>query len=304
MPRIQLSKDTAIRTFPKMPDRLDPLAADADTLRRYGIPQRPQSPYLQEIWTSALRSRPQFVQPSFRQVREPAEAAPDFIPSFLPPEADSVLAGAYADSPNLDERVVWINSELTVPSLSFPANYREEHEDNYKLEAWIGIHRESEVSVWCGYVGTVTWQQNKAVSEFVPTWQWAPDERVEIENFPLSAGDKIACLICVDPVFSSKADVYYYNRTEGRITHFRIDDYRNLRGTRAGWYVRPSLITSEGPVLAYFASIYFDACFAGTEDANILYPTTPVYLQDINTSKNIVYASILSDVRTRVDHAL
>ncbi len=293
MPRIKLTPTLEIQTFPRIPASYRSGKAEPDALRRYGLPERPNEAALAGLWDDLLKERPEIIQPSFHVV-EGAAAVP------LLPQEDSLLAGAFVDAPE-DDWFTWITATWTVPSLHFPDNYDEAHEDDYNLEAWIALHKDSPASLWCGYIGNVRWEQDGPVVTYTPMWQWAQEPKVAIEDFPLTAGDTITCLICMD-IETGRARIYYSNRTSGMALSFMVRGRDHTIGTRAGWYVKPSIVTSSGPVLARFAALYFDGCYAGTEDHAVLAPTTPVYLTDLQTDKPIVVASLLTERVCRVGY--
>jgi hypothetical protein len=301
VPRVRIAKDLEARTFRTPPARFDPRRADEAALDRYGFPPRPKDGPLLDMWLAALSHKLEVVQTEFAPVGgdNPAAAA------LLAPDTDNLLGGAYVDVPQ--GHASWVASDWTVPSLYFPTNVQRDRDEDYDLEAWIAIHESvqgSEGSLWCGYIGHVSFSGGKTVSTYKPVWQWAPRQRVEIENFPLSAGDTVACVICMSPDSTNDARIYYHNKTAGRATAFYVSAGERIRAKRAGWYVRPSLVTPEGPVLPFFASIYFDACHAGTYDGLLMNPETPLFLEDLTTGQDVTVTSILSPTLLRVSHTV
>jgi hypothetical protein len=134
---------------------------------------------------------------------------------------------------------------------------------NYASE-WVGIDgwgsndvlqagTETQITevLWFTFANVYTW------------WEWFPAGEVAITNLPVSPGDVMYCLICVNSTTS--ATVYFSNQATGVSTNFTITapSKTTLAGNSAEWVVERPTINGNVASLTDYDVDYFDECLAG-----------------------------------------
>jgi len=97
-------------------------------------------------------------------------------------------------------------------------------------------------------------------------WEWFPANEVAITNLPVSAGDTMYCLICVNS--TNTATVYISNESTGVWTRFSITAPKGttLVGNSAEWIVERPSVNGAITSLADYKVEYFDEGIAGLSD--------------------------------------
>ncbi len=101
----------------------------------------------------------------------------------------------------------------------------------------------------------------------MPWWEWFPAGEVAITNLPVSAGDIMYCLICVNS--TTTATVYLTNQSSGVSTSFSITAPRGttLVGNSAEWIVERPTVNGSVANLTDTKAVYFDEGMAGLTGA-------------------------------------
>jgi hypothetical protein len=101
------------------------------------------------------------------------------------------------------------------------------------------------------------------ISNVYTWWEWYPAGEVAITNLPVSPGDVMYCLICVNSTTS--ATVYFSNQATGVSTNFTITapSGTTLAGNSAEWVVERPTVNGSVASLTDYDLVYFDECLAG-----------------------------------------
>jgi Peptidase A4 family len=104
------------------------------------------------------------------------------------------------------------------------------------------------------------------VRQIYAWWEWFPADEVAITNLPVSAGDTMYCLICVNS--TTTATVYISNQSTGVLTRFSITapNGTTLVGNSAEWIVERPTVNGALTSLADYKVDYFDEGIAGLSD--------------------------------------
>jgi peptidase A4-like protein len=269
----KLPKGGTIRRFSLPPDGFKPLEAEDRELRVYGFPRRPtENPELLKRWQTAYDRKLRFIRPVFRRIdwkrrRIPGKAG---LKKAHGVEQSNIWSGAVVHV--RDKTVRWVASEWTVPN-AYPPPDGGAPLVWYSASTWIGIDGDgspdvlqagcdSDVMSFFGF----TWRQ------LMPWWEWFPEDTHWISNFPVSQGDTMSCVICVDPGSTTAAEIYMLNSTNGAHTSFAVtaSNGTSLVGNCAEWIVEALEIDTSVPELASYGSVYFDGCVAGASDQTLL----------------------------------
>ena len=98
-------------------------------------------------------------------------------------------------------------------------------------------------------------------------WEWFPADEVAITNLPVSAGDVMYCLICVNSPTS--ATIHLTNQSSLVSTSFTIEPPSSTRlvGNSAEWIVERPSVDGSTAKLSDFEIVYFDKGIAGLSGA-------------------------------------
>lgn len=287
MPVTELAGGITVHTFRPPLEDFDPIKADDRELIAYGLPGRPEDPSLRERWENVLGRKIRMIQPVFRQIEHRHGRLPQRLPqrtaerrSGVSPHAvDStdIWAGALLEAPAGD-RFAWIEGTWTVPDAYPPAN--PEAGITYSASTWVGIDGfdGSNDVLQIGVDSLVLYEFNAVIHTHLVWWEWFPGATFEITNLPVSPGDTVNGLVCVDPGSATTASVSLYNVTSNIAASFRATapDGFGLVGNTAQWIVE-RLVSDTGthvPELARFGDVYFDEANAGTVGHQLLHGGT------------------------------
>jgi hypothetical protein len=105
-------------------------------------------------------------------------------------------------------------------------------------------------------------------------------------NFPVSQGDTMSCVICVDPGSAVSAEIYLMNLTNGAHTSFSVTapEGWSLAGDSAEWILEALALDTDEPALASYGSVYFDGYVAGDSNQNLIQAGdgNPMNMTDFN----------------------
>jgi hypothetical protein len=268
------SKGFRIRTYEPPPADFNPLTASPRLLLRYGFPTRPDAKATAEVrklWDKAF-SRPRtWITPEFREVRGKRHG-PAKKPSRRPRAragASSKIAnatssnwsGSVAFAP-VNRTFGWIEGQWTVPN-PHTATF-----GSYYASEWIGIDGWGSGDVL--QAGTETEIIDVGIFSFTQVyawWEWFPAGEMAITNLPVSPGDVMYCLICVNSTTS--ATVYISNQSSLVTTSFSIaaPTGTTLVGNSAEWIVERPTVNGSVANLTDYKVVYFDEGIAGLSGA-------------------------------------
>lgn len=268
------SKGFRIRTYEPTPDGFDPLTAVPSQLLHYGFPTRPDSeisPKLWKVWEEKL-SRPRtWITPVFRELegRTHGAAIKAGDRPLEKPTGSAKIANA--TSSNWSGSVAfapagrtfgWIEGEWTVPNPHAPLF------GSFYASEWVGIDGWGSPDVL--QAGTETEILDIGIikaSQIYAWWEWYPSGEVAISNLPVSPGDLMYCLICVNS--DTTATVYITNESSLVSTHFTITAPAGtvLNGNSAEWIVERPSVNGAITSLSDYKTVYFDEAVAGLAGA-------------------------------------
>jgi hypothetical protein len=258
----------SIRTHPLPPDGFNPRTASPLELRRYGLPQRPDPairPELATRWDEIFSRKLTYITPTFGPMQE-------LLPGIERrgrPRQDVVTvthpywSGAVVHA-TAGETFTWVLGQWNVPDVAPPAK----GQGSWYSFAWIGIDGNSDVTQ-IGTIQSVSVDANGNLSKdcyAVYEW-WVAGQTTPwhaITNFPVSFGDTMLGLICLD----TPTEAYFnlLNVTSGILAPFHyfgppagIASLEN----QAEWILEHPGVTGASPQLPNFGEIYFDSAMGG-----------------------------------------
>jgi len=258
-----------IRIHPTPPSDFDPRAASALELRRYGLPQRPDPavrPDLATRWDAVFSRKLRYITPEFTPVRE---LAPDIERQpRLQPEVtvtNPTWSGTVVHAPR-GQAFGWVTGEWNVPDV-MPVD---DGRGSWVSLAWIGIDGISDVT----QIGTLQSVTNVfgPVTKLCYAWfEWYPDTWTAISNFPVSFGDTMSGLVCLES--PTEASYSMINITQGTHTGWR---YFSAPGSTTSlenqveWVLERPYVGGAQAQLPNFGEIYFDSAVGGQGLENVV----------------------------------
>ena len=251
-----------IRLHPLPPDGFNPRVASPLELRRYGLPQRPDPairPQLAARWDQIFSRKLTYITPTFRsmhellprvQLRHPRQ---DLVTFPLP-----TWSGTVVHAPD-NETFTWVLGQWNVPDVAPPA----EGQGDWYSVAWIGIDGNADVTQ-IGTLQSVSADASGNLSKTCYAWyEWFPNSFAAITNLPVSFGDTMLGLICMES--PTEAFFNLLNLTSGIHAGFTFtapDGTVSLEN-QAEWILERPEIGSVNPPLPNFGAVYFDSAMGG-----------------------------------------
>ncbi len=253
----------SIRTYEPPPADFDPLTAPDSLLLRYGFPSRPdaqQFPELRKRWERELSHKMNYIVPTFHVI-EGMTHGPGRTSETGASGTSLNWSGCVVLVPSSGDSFQWIEGRWTVPN-----PYPSTSDGNWDWASeWIGIDG------WNGsgdvlQAGTETdaiYTNGSIQRNCYAWWEWfhmGDSGAVSIDNFPVSPGDAIYCLLCVHSTTSGS--FFMRNVSSGDSTSFTVTAAPgvSLVGNCAEWIVeRPTVLaTNSLSSLADYSMVYFD----------------------------------------------
>jgi Peptidase A4 family len=266
----KLSKGFSVRTYAATPEGFDPREATDRQLLSHGLPRRPDAekePEWRAAWDKAFTRPTTWIVPEFHELNDRSHgrvrpAARKKLPSLSEAAAlANATSGNWSGAADFSAKgkpYRWVAGQWTVPNPHAPGA------GSYYASEWVGIDgwnsndvlqagTETEITeiLWFNIANVYTW------------WEWFPAGEVAITNLPVSAGDVMYCLICVNSTTS--ATVYFSNQSSGVSTSFTITAPAGttLVGNVAEWIVERPTIGGNVASLTDYDIVWFDECLAG-----------------------------------------
>jgi hypothetical protein len=259
-----------IRTFTPPPAGFDALRASDRELLVYGFPTRPDptaQPDLHAKWAAIYAKPLQHITPSFR-LQQNVTHGPGHQNATDPRLVQHALSfnnwsGAVA-SPPAGDTFSWVAGVWKVPAPRSPAGRCDG--DWYYSSTWIGIDgaNGSQDVLQAGTEQDEQCVNGQVQQNLYAWWEWFPANSVAVDNFPVSVGDSISCLICAGS--STTAEVFLTNQTKNIHTAFGITapGTTSLIGNCAEWIVERPSVNNVLTQLPDYGEADFTESFAGT----------------------------------------
>jgi hypothetical protein len=277
-------KDIGVRLFSTPPAGFDPLTAEPRELLAYGFPARPDArtePKLYAQWRRRASRRYTRIEPEFVRntdkvhgpMRGPSATSTGAHASAVADATSTNWSGSAVFAASAD-KFSWVEGEWTVPDPADPKGGK----SSYYSSAWVGIDGWGSPDVL--QAGTESSLVN-GVRRVYAWWEWYPDYEVAISNFPVSPGDTMYCLICVNS--PTTASIYLTNDSTDQSTSFNITapSGTTLVGNCAEWIVETPSVGGQPTTLPDYGVVYFDDGLA-SQKAGLAYANlgTPITLVD------------------------
>jgi hypothetical protein len=180
------------------PKGFDPRTASARELRRYGLPQRPDPamrPQLAARWDEIFSRKITYVTPTFRPLEEllPGVKPRGRLRQDLVTVPNSTWSGAVVHATG-SQTFTWVLGQWNVPDVAPAAGGK----GSQYTFAFIGIDGNTDVTQ-IGTIQSVSTAANGSVSKSCyAVYEWFPNSWSAITNLPVSFGDTMIGLICLD----------------------------------------------------------------------------------------------------------
>ena len=247
----------SVRAHPLPPKGFDPRTASARELRRYGLPQRPDPalhPKLAARWDEIFSRKITYVTPAFRPLEEllpgikrRARPRRDFVTV-----TNSTWSGAVVHATG-SQMFTWVLGQWNVPDLAAAAGGGSQY-----TFAFIGIDGNTDVT----QIGTVQSVSGASKSCYA-VYEWFPNSWSAITNLPVSFGDTMIGLICLDS--PTEAFFSLLNVTAGIHAGFVFDAPAGTASleNQAEWILERPEVGGVNPPMPNFGEIYFDSAMGG-----------------------------------------
>jgi Peptidase A4 family len=252
-----------VRTHPLPPKGFDPRGASARELRRYGLPQRPDPavrPQLAARWDEIFSRKITYIAPTFRPLEEllPGVKRRGRPRRDLVTVTNSTWSGAVVHATG-SQTFTWVLGQWNVPDVAPAAGGAG---GQYTL-AFIGIDGNTDVTQ-IGTVQSVSTATDGSLSKSCyAVYEWFPNSWSAITNLPVSFGDTMIGLICMDS--PTEAFFSLLNVTSGVHAGFVFDAPAGTVSleNQAEWILERPDVSGVNPPMPNFGEIYFDSAMGG-----------------------------------------
>jgi hypothetical protein len=252
-----------IRLHPLPPDGFNPRAVSPLELRHYGLPQRPDPairPQLAARWDEIFSRKLTYITPTFRSMREllPGIERQRPLRQDLVTVTNANWSGAVVHATS-SETFTWVLGQWNVPDVTPPAG----GQGSWYSFAWIGIDGVTDVTQ-IGTVQSVSADASGSLSKYCyAVYEWWPNSWQAITNLPVSFGDTMLGLICLDS--PTEAFFNLLNLTSGIHAGFVFTAPAGTASleNQAEWVLERPSIGGVNPPLPNFGEIYFDSAMGG-----------------------------------------
>jgi hypothetical protein len=245
------------------PKGFDPRTASARELRRYGLPQRPDPaihPQLTARWDEIFSRKITHITPSFRPLGEllPGVKPRGRARRDLVTVPNSTWSGAVVHAAG-SQTFTWVLGQWNVPDVAPAAGG---NGSQYTF-AFIGIDGNTDVTQ-IGTIQSVSTAANGGVTKSCyAVYEWFPNSWSAITNLPVSFGDTMIGLICLDS--PTEAFFSLLNVTSGVHAGFVFDAPAGTASleNQAEWILERPEVSGVNPPMPNFGEIYFDSAMGG-----------------------------------------
>jgi Peptidase A4 family len=252
----------SVRTHPLPPRGFDPRAASARDLRRYGLPQRPDPairPQLTARWDEIFSRKITYITPTFRPLAEllPGVERRGRPRRDLVTVANPTWSGAVVHATG-HQTFTWVLGQWNVPDVTPTARGSVQYSF-----AFIGIDGNTDVTQ-IGTVQSVSTATNGSLSKSCyAVYEWFPNSWSAITNLPVSFGDTMIGLICMES--PTEAFFSLLNMTSGVHAGFVFDAPVGTVSleNQAEWILERPDVSGVNPPMPNFGEIYFDSAMGG-----------------------------------------
>jgi hypothetical protein len=304
MPKIKLSHGVTVHTFPVPPLSFDPAKADKRELARYGLPSYPfKFPDLAKKWEARLRRPYHIVPPIFRLMDYKRHNLLKLKDGHAP-ETSTNWSGGIVFPPSGDS-MKWVEGTWTMPNASPPPGAQDGIW--YSASTWIGLDGDdgSGDVLQAGCDADVIVSGGVVQHQFNPWWEWYPAGTYWISSIPVSPGDELNCLICVQLGSTTGAAIWLGNNTTGVGTWFSATAPTGtmLQGNVAEWIVEALEIDSNVPELAQYSPVDFRECNGGTVGGKSVQVGSGNTINMVDGSGNVISkAQIVNATEVQVNY--
>jgi hypothetical protein len=252
----------SVRTHALPPKGFNPRTASARELRRYGLPQRPDPaihPKLAARWDEIFSRKITYITPTFRPLEEllPGIKRRGRPRRDLQTVTNPTWSGAVVHATG-SQTFTWVLGQWNVPDLAPAAGGGGQY-----TFAFIGIDGNTDVTQ-IGTIQSVSTAANGSVSKSCyAVYEWYPNSWSAITNLPVSFGDTMIGLICLES--PTEAFFSLLNVTSGIHAGFVFDAPAGTASleNQAEWILERPEVGGVNPPMPNFGEIYFDSAVGG-----------------------------------------
>jgi hypothetical protein len=252
----------SVRTHALPPKGFNPRTASARELRRYGLPQRPDPaihPKLAARWDEIFSRKITYITPTFRPLEEllPGIKRRGRPRRDLQTVTNPTWSGAVVHATG-SQTFTWVLGQWNVPDLAPAAGGGGQY-----TFAFIGIDGNTDVTQ-IGTIQSVSTAANGIVSKSCyAVYEWYPNSWSAITNLPVSFGDTMIGLICLES--PTEAFFSLLNVTSGIHAGFVFDAPAGTASleNQAEWILERPEVGGVNPPMPNFGEIYFDSAVGG-----------------------------------------
>ncbi len=285
----------SIKTFDAAPKGFNALTASKTTLLRHGIAPKPDAkkdPELYKAWEAVYSKELHHITPEFTENKDKRHGPHHGKKSTTANTATSTnWSGVVAFNPAADT-FKWIAGNWIVPDPTQPAG--QPTGSWYYSSAWIGIDGWGSPDVLqAGTSQDVLVQGSTVTKSIYPWWEWYPNYEIKINNFPVTSGDYMACLVCSSS--TTTATIYLTNSTTGVHTSFQITAPAGtvLKGNSAEWIVEAPTVGGNLAKLVAYGATFFDNAYAYTQKNAKVEAGSGTTINMVEGSNNVLSQGII-----------
>jgi hypothetical protein len=265
---IKLPSGLEVTTF-EPPRDFDPRTASADELERFGFPPPPEDPQHLDRYKdmlSQLAGRLDHIQPTFQ---------PNNVLSYGPRLGNNTPAGTSTNWSGgvVDASIESIYGQWKIPHVSAPTQGQQ-----YYAASWIGIGGDDgSGNVFQAGVECLVQESGGTIATSIfPWYQWSPGLMVQVQNFPVKAGDEVSVALFVKPgTPDDEGRIFFTNRTTG-LALPPISVTGPSPGNSAEWIVGVPTDAGQPCPLANYGEVTFTECTANILNDPKVRPVTGI----------------------------
>ena len=262
MPTTHFPSGATATTFPHPGRPIDLAKEDHETLAKHGLPPRPpveqaehHAHYIRLFGGVSNYIVPTFVRSEHRRNTGPTVTSTNW---------SGVVVTAPQGHTFFQVTGIW-----NVPQ----PNPERNDVTFYASSNWVGIDGPGDTDVFQVGCGCDAQEVNGNIHRTVYLWwDWAPENEVAVQNFPVSAGDEITVSLTAETKTSGLCTVR--NATTGHITGFGLTapTGTTLVGNTAEWIVERPEVNGATSILAAYGTVNFSFARATLSNYDWVWP--------------------------------